>query len=111
MPRSAGSGNWHVSWWSRGADVNAHDERFGATPAGWAIEYLRELGGFLAMEIEDVILAIRQGDVGWVRRFLTRMPALARCRDRAGKPILRHAEESRDPDIARLFREAARPPR
>lgn len=62
-----------------------------STPAGWAIEYLRGLGGFLAMEIEDVILAIRQGDVGWVRRFLTRMPALARCRDGSDKPLLQHA--------------------
>src|SRR5712691_4104834 len=50
----------------QGADVNARDERFGATPAGWAIEYLRGLGGFLGMEIEDMILAIRQGEVGWV---------------------------------------------
>ena len=36
----------------QGADVNARDDRFGATPAGWAIEYLRGLGGFLGIEIE-----------------------------------------------------------
>ncbi len=91
----------------QGADVNARDERFGATPAGWAIEYLRGLGGFLAIEIEDMILAIRQGDVGLVHRFLTRLPAFAGCRDRSGKPLLQYAEESGYPDIARLFREAA----
>lgn len=95
----------------QGADVNARDERFGATPAGWAIEYLRGLGGLLGMEIEDMILAIRQGDVGWVRRFLTRLPAFAGCRDRSGKPLLQHAEESGYPEIARLFREAASRPR
>ena len=91
----------------QGADVNARDERHGATPAGWAIEYLRGLGGFLGMEIEDMILAIRQGDVGWVRRFLTRLPAFASCRDRSGKPLLQLAEESGYPEIARLFREVA----
>jgi hypothetical protein len=27
-----------------GAAINARDDRFGATPTGWAIEYLRGLG-------------------------------------------------------------------
>src|SRR5262245_27631765 len=45
-----------------GADVNARDDGFGATPAGWAIEHLRELGGLLAIEIDDTVLAIRQGE-------------------------------------------------
>jgi hypothetical protein len=31
------------------ADINARDDRFDATPAGWAIEYLRGLGGLLAI--------------------------------------------------------------
>jgi ankyrin repeat protein len=31
-----------------GADINARDDRFDATPTGWAIEYVRELGGLLA---------------------------------------------------------------
>jgi ankyrin repeat protein len=48
---------------SQGADINARDNRFGATPTGWAIEYLRELGGCLGMEMEDVLVAIQQGDV------------------------------------------------
>jgi hypothetical protein len=34
-----------------GADINARDGEFGATPAGWAIEYLRETGGFLSIEL------------------------------------------------------------
>jgi ankyrin repeat protein len=91
---------------AQGADVNARDRRFGATPAGWAIEYLRELGGFLGMEIDDTIEAIHQGDAGWVRRFLTRLPRLAACRDRDGKLLLQHAEESGHTEIAALFREA-----
>src|SRR5690349_1053151 len=51
-----------------GADVNARDGRFGATPAGWAIESLRERGGLLGMEIDDVLYAIRQHDIRWVHR-------------------------------------------
>ncbi len=61
---------------SHGADINATDSQFGATPAGWAIEYLREMGGFLAIELDDFAHAIRRGDVEWVRRFLHRIPAL-----------------------------------
>jgi ankyrin repeat protein len=37
-----------------GADINVRDDEFGATPAGWAIKYLRELGGHLAIELEDL---------------------------------------------------------
>jgi len=37
----------------QGAEINARDGEFGATPAGWAIEYLREMGGFLAIELDD----------------------------------------------------------
>src|SRR5262245_33232238 len=55
---------------SQGADINARDARFGATPAGWAIEYLRELGGCLGMEVEDVLVAIKRGDIEWLKRFL-----------------------------------------
>jgi hypothetical protein len=49
----------------QGADINATDSRFGATPAGWAIEYLREMGGFLATELSDLAYAIRRRDVEW----------------------------------------------
>jgi len=38
----------------QGAEINARDHEFGATPAGWAIEYLRELDGFLAIELDDL---------------------------------------------------------
>jgi len=38
----------------RGADINGRDGQFGATPAGWAIEYLREKGAFLAIELDDL---------------------------------------------------------
>src|SRR5690349_18956952 len=61
---------------SRGADVNARDGEHDATPSGWAIHYLRELGGLLAIEIEDTLYAIRSRDVPWVERLVTRHPAL-----------------------------------
>jgi ankyrin repeat protein len=89
-----------------GADINARDSRFSATPAGWAIEYLRERGGLLAIEIEDVLFAIRENDVRWVRRFLTRLPSLAQARDLRGKALSQHAAESRNEEIARLFQTA-----
>ena len=39
----------------RGAEINSRDSQFGATPAGWAIEYLRERGGHLAIELQDLV--------------------------------------------------------
>src|ERR1700738_2546979 len=67
-----------------GAEVNAADDQYGATPAGWAIEYLREMGGFLGIELEDFAYAIKRGDVEWARRFLHRFPGLRPPRTRAG---------------------------
>src|SRR4051795_7740266 len=48
-----------------GAYINAVDEQFGATPAGWAIEYLRDMGGFLGIELADFAFAIQTGNVEW----------------------------------------------
>jgi ankyrin repeat protein len=90
---------------TRGADINATDGRFGATPAGWAIEYLREMGGFLGIELDDFAHAIRRGDVEWVTRFLRRFPALRGASDTQGKPFKLLAEESGDQEVADLFRE------
>ena len=45
----------------RGADINRVDLQFGATPAGWVIEYLREMGAFLAIELDDLAYAIEGG--------------------------------------------------
>src|SRR5450432_698845 len=59
-----------------GGNVNARDAQFDATVAGWAIEYLRGMNGLLATEIEDMLFAIREGDVRWVKRFLARGPAV-----------------------------------
>jgi hypothetical protein len=89
-----------------GADINARDDRFGATPAGWAIEYLRERDGLLGMEIEDVLFAIREKDVRWLRRFLTRLPALAGAMDAQRKAVAQYAAESGNDEIARLFETA-----
>lgn len=59
-----------------GADINARDSQFNATPAGWAIEYLRQRGGLLGIEIDDAAHAIANGDDHWAERYLTRFPAL-----------------------------------
>jgi hypothetical protein len=70
-----------------GAEINARDREFGATPAGWAIEYLRDLGGFLAIELDDLAYAIRRGDGEWVARFLKRFPALRQASDPQGDAL------------------------
>ena len=86
-----------------GADVNARDDKFGATPSGWAIEYLRELGGLLAIEIEDVLHAIRTRDADWARRLVTRHPELVHASDAEGTTLAEHARASGVPEIITLF--------
>jgi ankyrin repeat protein len=88
----------------RGAEINTRDNRFGATPTGWAIEYLRERGGYLATELNDLSFAIEHGDVKWVARFLKRFPGLRKGTDTKGKPFRQLAEESANPEIVALFR-------
>ena len=85
------------------ADINARDHRHDATPSGWAIHHLRELGGLLAIEIEDALFAIRGGDAVWARRLITRHPALVKATDVHGKALADHARESGIPAIAELF--------
>ena len=68
---------------------------------------MREASGLLGMEIDDVLFAIRQKDVPWVRRFLTRLPTLVQARDAHGKPLSEHATESGNDEIARLFETAS----
>ena len=87
----------------RGADVNATDARYGATPAGWAIEYLRESGGFLAIELDDLAFAIARGDVDWADRFLKRFPRLREVSNTHGIPFKTLARQSGNPRMARLF--------
>jgi len=86
-----------------GADVNAKDGKFGATPAGWAIEYLREMGGFLGIELDDFAHAIRRGELEWVARFLRRFPALRSASDPQGTPFRQLAKESGNHEVAALF--------
>jgi ankyrin repeat protein len=86
-----------------GAEINALDGQFGATPTGWAIEYLRELGGFLGIELDDFAYAIQRGDVEWVTRLLLRFPVLREARDTQGKPFKVLAQESGNLEIVRLF--------
>jgi ankyrin repeat protein len=87
----------------QGADLNATDGRFGATPTGWAIEYLREMGGFLGIELSDLAHAIQRGETEWVARFLHRFPALRSARDTQGKAFKVLAEQSGNQEIAKLF--------
>jgi ankyrin repeat protein len=86
-----------------GAEINARDAKFNATPAGWAIEYLREMGGLLGIELDDFAYAIERGDVEWAARFLKRFPGLARANDIRGNPFKLLAEQSGNPEIMRLF--------
>lgn len=87
-----------------GADINARDGRFNATPAGWAIEYLREMGGLLGIELNDFGDAIRRGDEEWVTRWMKRFPSIRDARDADGKPFRQLAKESGHAAIADLFR-------
>jgi ankyrin repeat protein len=91
----------------RGADINARDTQFDATPAGWAIEYLRERGGLLAIELSDMAHAIKKGEVEWVRRFLGRLPAFREACDLEGKPFKLLAQQSGNQEIAQLFSSTA----
>ena len=59
--------------------------------------------GWNRREIEDMLFAIRERDVRWVRRLLARWPALAAAKDAQGKAVPQHATESGDDEIARLF--------
>lgn len=85
-----------------GADINARDRQFGATPAGWAIEHLREVGGYLGIELADLAHAIEIGDAHWTGRFLARFPGLRDARDAEGVPF-RERARSAGGDIAALF--------
>lgn len=90
----------------RGAEINSVDNRFGATPTGWAIEYLRERGGYLAIELSDLAYAIEHRDIRWVARFLERFPALREATATNGKTFRQAASESGSPEIIALFRGA-----
>ncbi|MGB7493088.1 MAG: ankyrin repeat domain-containing protein [Candidatus Acidiferrum sp.] len=88
----------------KGAEINKADGQFGATPTGWAIEYLREQGGCLGIELDDFAYAIEQGDARWAARFLKRFPTLRQGINTKGKPFRQLAEESGNPAVIALFR-------
>jgi hypothetical protein len=64
---------------------------------------MREHGGLLAIEIEDVRFAIERGDADWVARLVTRHPALLGAVDHEGKALRQHARESPVPRIRQIF--------
>src|SRR5579863_1017339 len=86
-----------------GAQINVPDSEFGATPAGWAIEYLREMGAFLGIELSDFAFAIERHDVDWVKRFLQRFPALRHASDTRGRSFKELARQCGDPEVIRLL--------
>lgn len=88
-----------------GADINSRDGRFAATPAGWAIEYLREMGAFLGIELADFAYAIETGDARWTRRFIERFPGLRDANYTNETSFRQFARESGNPDIIKLFEE------
>jgi len=88
-----------------GADINAADTSFGATPTGWAIEYLRERGAFLGIELADMAHAIKTGQVEWVRRFLARFPELRNAKDTNGVAFKVLARSAGNLEIESLFEE------
>lgn len=69
------------------ADVNARDGHWGATPKGWAVEYLLEHGAHLGIQIDDMLHAVRTEDVAWAQRFLARNPHLAHVADERGTAL------------------------
>lgn len=91
-----------------GADLNATDSQFNATPAGWAIEYLRGMGGFLGIELADFAWAIERGDVEWAARFLKRFPNLRNMHDAQGRSFREIAEQSGNAEMRRLFEDLPR---
>ena len=92
-----------------GADINAADSQYGATPAGWAIEYLRTMGGFLGIELSDFAYAIETGNVEWASRFLKRFPALRNATDTQGRPFKTLVRQSPHTEIRNLFEGKAAP--
>lgn len=88
---------------AQGADVNSRDDRFGATPAGWAIEYLREQGALLAIELDDLEFAIERRDTAWVARLIKRFPKLRNACAASGVPFRQTALQSGHDDLAALF--------
>lgn len=86
-----------------GAEINARDDKFRGTPAGWAIEYLREMGAMLGIELDDFAYAIERSDVDWARRFVRRFPRLRTAVGPEGRSFKELAEESGNPEIVKLF--------
>ena len=86
-----------------GADLNARDRAFGATPAGWALHYLRERGAFLAIEIDDLLHAVTSRDVEWTRRLVQRHPQIVHAKDSNDRPLSEYARNSGVAAIAEMF--------
>ena len=61
----------------RGANINSTDDKFGATRLVTGNHYLREMGGFLGIELADLAYAIQTGDTRWLRGFSNGSPRSA----------------------------------
>ena len=91
-----------------GADLNARDLQFHATPAGWALHHLREKGAFLGIEIDDIVHAVKTRNVEWTLRLVRRLPRIVTAKDADGRPVAEYARASGVPEIAELFEAALR---
>jgi len=87
----------------QGAEINSRDDKFGAIPAGWAIEHLREKGAYLAIELADLAYAIQLEDAKWVARFLERFPGLRTANDPDGISFQQLARASGNRAIIKFF--------
>lgn len=88
---------------NKGSNINSIDPSTGATPTGWAIEYLREMGGFLAIELDDLAFAIQSGDEVWTTRFLHRFPSLRTAKHKDGRSFHEMAIHHGNSRIIALF--------
>ena len=64
---------------------------------------MRERGALLAVEIDDLAFALERGDEAWVRRLVTRHPALKTACDGQGRPIATYARVRASPILTALF--------
>ncbi|MDP6777991.1 MAG: ankyrin repeat domain-containing protein [Candidatus Latescibacteria bacterium] len=88
-----------------GAEVNEKDRKWGATPKGWAVEYLLEHGALLGVQMADFIHAVKTGQVDWVRRWLERNPHYTKSYDDKG-PVLDQARASGNGELVELIESA-----
>ena len=85
-----------------GAEVNAVDRKWAATPKGSAVEYLLEHRALLGIQMADFIHAVKTEQVEWVRRWMKRNPHYAKSYDEDGR-VSEHAKATGNAKIIDLI--------